>query len=59
MPTSLTASPVSAASLDADPVVLEDGLYPPFYPGPTTYPGPGNTLSGVGADPVTLTGTPA
>lgn len=55
----LTSSSVAPKTLTASAVALRHGLYPPFYPGPTAFPGAGNDLSASAVVPKTLTETPA
>ncbi len=59
MPTTLTGSPASSSSLSATAVLVYAGLFTPFYPGATSYPGRGTTLSLTSAAPKTLIGAPA
>lgn len=59
MPTLLTASPASATSVSAGPILTFDGLFPPFYPGASSYPGRGTTLAARTVTPKTLIGVPA
>lgn len=59
MPTSLTASPAGSTSLSAAPILTFAGLFPPFFPGASAYPGRGTTLAAGSVAPKTLIGAPA
>jgi hypothetical protein len=59
MPRVLTQSSIAPRTLSETPVALRAGLFPPFYPGPTAYPGRGSALGGAGVTPRTLTETTA
>lgn len=59
MPTSLTAAPAGSTSLSATPVPTLAGLFPPFFPGASAYPGRGSTLAALSVSLTTLIGVPA
>lgn len=59
MARTLTSSSVAPRTLAESAVTLRHGLYPPFYPGPTAFPGRGNDIAAAAVTPRTLTEAPA
>lgn len=59
MPVTLTQSSVVASTLTATVIAITGATYPGVYPGATTYPGRGNSVSGSAVSVTTLVGTAA